>query len=164
MTQEFENIDSINNENEEVTFEETTPEVDVEKLKETNSKLYTRTKNAENELKEARMRLKELESKASINNKSFVSKEDLDLAIIKNSKGYDDETIEQLQVISKGKGISLIQAQEDSLFKLLLEKKEREVKETQAKLGSSKGASSTQSQKISEMTREEHMAFAKEMA
>lgn len=165
MDNEIQELDLIN-ETEEVTIDESQPELDVDKLKETNSKLYARAKQAEKDKKELLERIKALENKdvpSTTNNQNFVSREDLDLAILKTAKGYDDEEIEQLQVISKGKGISLIQAQEDALFKLLIDKKTAERKAAKAKLGASNGSSQTQVKKIKEMSREEHMAYVKEM-
>lgn len=164
MENDIQEVD-LTNYNEEVNDNESQPEVDVEKLKETNSKLYARTKQAEQDKKELLAKLKEYESKGvhSTQTSDSVSREDLDLAILRTVKGYDDDSIEQLKVISKGKGVSLIQAQEDELFKLALSKKEADKKATQAKLGASRGASSTQAQKISEMSREEHMEYVKKM-
>jgi len=163
MENEFETIDSLNNETEEVTNDNQQPEVDVEKLKETNSKLYARAKEAEAELKKLRSQPKPAQSVPSTN-ANYVSREELDLAILRTSKGYDDESIDNLQVISKGKGISLIQAQEDPLFKLMLEKKELDMRKAQSNLGASKGSTSNQARKIAEMTRDEHRAYVAELA
>lgn len=160
MENEIQDVDLTNYE-EEVTNDNSQPEVDVEKLKETNSKLYARAKQAEQELKALRSQSKQAESVTT--NNTYVSREDLDLAILKTAKGYDEAEIETLSTISKGKGISLIQAQEDELFKLLLDKKAAEKRASQAKLGTSRGSSSTQEQKVASMTREEHMAYVKSL-
>lgn len=160
MENEIQDVDLTNYE-EEVTNDNSQPEVDVEKLKETNSKLYARAKQAEQELKALRSQSKQAESVTT--NNTYVSREDLDLAILKTAKGYDESEIETLSTISKGKGISLIQAQEDELFKLLLDKKAAEKRASQAKLGTSRGSSSTQEQKVASMTREEHMAYVKSL-
>lgn len=163
MENEFETIDSLNNENEVVNNNDSSQEIDVEKLKETNSKLYARAKEAEAELKRLRSQPKaEAKSVPSTNNTNFVSREDLDLAILQTKNGYDEELIDNLKVISKGKNVSLIQAQEDPLFKLMLEKKEQEMRKAQATLGASRGSTSTTSKKVSEMSREEHMAYVRE--
>lgn len=160
MENEIQDVDLTNYE-EEVT-NDSQPEVDVEKLKETNSKLYARAKQAEQELKNLRSQAKPQAESVPTNN-TYVSREELDLAILQTKNGYDEEAIEHLKVISKGKGVSFLQAQEDPLFKLLLEKKEREMKQTQAKLGTSRGSSSTKQVKIAEMSREEHMAYVKSL-
>jgi hypothetical protein len=60
--------------------------------------------------------------------------------LLRTTKGYDDDALAQLEVIAKGKGISLIQAQDDPLFTGYLEKQEAEKKAQAAKLGASKGS------------------------
>lgn len=160
MPDEIQDVDLTNYE-EEVT-NDSQPEVDVEKLKETNSKLYARAKQAEAELKQLRQAPKPVAESVPTNN-TYVSREELDLAILQTKNGYDEETVENLKVISKGKGVSLLQAQEDPLFKLMLAQKEQERKQTQAKLGTSRGSSSTKAVKIESMSREEHMAYVKSL-
>lgn len=162
MENEFETVDSLNNETEVVPNDNQQTEVDVEKLKETNSKLYARTKEAEAELKKLRSQPKTEAKSVPTTNANYVSREELDLAIIQTKNGYDDELIDNLKVISKGKGVSLIQAQEDPLFKLMLTQKEAEMKKAQSNLGASKGSTSNNAKKIGEMTREEHQAFVLE--
>lgn len=160
MENDIQEVD-LTNYNEEVNDNESQPEVDVEKLKETNSKLYARAKQAEQELKALRSQAKSTESVSTNNN--GVTREELDLAILKTAKGYDESELSTLAAIAKGKGISLIQAQEDELFTLLLDKKAAEKKASQAKLGASRGSSSTQVKKIESMSREEHMAYVKSL-
>lgn len=163
MQDDFETLDSLNQDiTEEVTSGE--PTIDVEKLQETNSKLYARAKEAEAELKRLRSQPKPKAESVSTTNANYVSREELDLAILRTSKGYDDEAIDNLQVISKGKGISLIQAQEDPLFKLMLAQKESDMRKAQSNLGTSKGSTSNQARKIGEMTEEEHRAYVRELA
>ncbi len=161
MQDDTETLDSLNQDiTEEVSTGEST--IDVEKLQETNSKLYARAKQAEQELKALRQQAKPVVESVPTNN-TYVSREELDLAILQTKNGYDEETVEHLKVISKGKGVSLLQAQEDPLFKLMLDKKEQERKQTQAKLGTSRGSSATKQVKIAEMSREEHMAYVKSL-
>jgi hypothetical protein len=161
MENEIQDVDPTNY-NEEVTNDDSHQEIDVEKLKETNSKLYARAKQAEQELKNLRSQAKPVAESVPTNN-TYVSREELDLAILQTKNGYDEETVENLKVISKGKGVSLLQAQEDPLFKLMLAQKEQERKQTQAKLGTSRGSSSTKAVKIESMSREEHMAYVKSL-
>ena len=75
------------------------------------------------------------------------------------AKGMDDDTIGQLKVIAKGKGISLLEAEKDPLFIPYLEKIQKEKKSEQAKLGASKGSTFKQekAEAKSGMSREEHM-------
>lgn len=161
MENEFETIDSTNNETELENVTESQPEVDVDKLTEINSKLFARAKKAEEELKKLRSQPK-AETKSVPSTNTYVSREELDLAILQTKNGYDEELIDTLKTISKGKGVSLIQAQEDPLFKLALEQKEAEIKKSKAQLGASRGSTSTPAKTVKGMTREEHIAYVKE--
>ena len=60
--------------------------------------------------------------------------------VILLAKGMDEEAMNQLQAISKGKGISLLEAKEDPMFVAYNEQREKNLKAEQAKLGASKGS------------------------
>lgn len=129
--------------------------VDVEKLKETNRRLYARLKEAETEVK----KIKSTSAQKTSNSKPANYEADL----LRVAKGYDDELIGTLEVISKGSGKTLIQAQEDPMFKLLLAKIQEEERANKAKLGASKGSSQHQAVSIKNMTPAEHKEYVKEM-
>lgn len=58
------------------------------------------------------------------------------------AKGMDEEGINQLQVIAKGKGISLLDAEKDPMFVAYNEQRIKDKKAEQARLGASKGSGS----------------------
>ena len=66
--------------------------------------------------------------------------------LLRTTKGYDDDALKELKAIAKGKGISLINAQNDPLFVAYLEKQEAEKKKRAAQLKASTGSGSTKSQ------------------
>ena len=79
------------------------------------------------------------------------------------ANGVDEEAIAQLHAISKGKGISLIEAKADPLFEAYEKQKREEKRRADAKLGASDGSGKTPKGKpISEMTKEEHEAYWRE--
>ncbi len=80
------------------------------------------------------------------------------------AKGMDDEALNQLKVIAKGKGVSLLDAEKDPLFTTYFEKVQKEKRAEQAKLGASKGSAykETKAEFKSGLSREEHMALWKE--
>lgn len=84
--------------------------------------------------------------------------------VILIAKGHDDETLNQLKVIAKGKGVSLLEAEKDPLFTSYFDKVQKEKKSEQAKLGASKGSAFKQEKTTFKpgLTREEHMALWKE--
>lgn len=80
------------------------------------------------------------------------------------AKGMDEEALNQLKVISKGKNIGLLEAEKDPLFVAYFDKVQKEKKSEQVKLGASKGSTYKESKPEfkSGLTREEHMALWKE--
>lgn len=56
------------------------------------------------------------------------------------AKGMEEEDLDQLKVIAKGKGISLKDAEKDPLFEAYYSKVQKERKAEQAKLGASRGS------------------------
>jgi hypothetical protein len=65
-----------------------------------------------------------------------INKEELYLV----AKGYDDEAIEQLQIIARGSGTSLKEALENPLFKFYEAKQNEENRKAKARLGASNGS------------------------
>lgn len=144
---------------EETSAEEEQP--DVTKVLETNKKLYSRTKTSEAENKELKRRLAELEAQSSTKNDN-VSSDSVDEKILRSTKGYDDDTLEKLRVVSKGLGVDLFKAEQDELFQDYLSKKQAEERKEKAKLSSSKGSQVSQPVEIAELSREDHKELFKE--
>lgn len=80
------------------------------------------------------------------------------------AKGIDEESLNQLKSIAKGKEISLLDAEKDPLFLTYFEKVQKDKRAEQAKLGTSKGSAFKETKESfkSGLTREEHMALWKE--
>jgi len=106
---------------------------ELEKARKAISQLTARAKKAEDELRNIKT---SKETKADSNLTNTLSREEAFLI----AKGYDDESLNQIQVIAKGKGISMLDAEKDPLFISYKEKKDAEAKAEKAKLGASKGS------------------------
>lgn len=160
-------------ENLEVT--EDTEDVDLEaqnkELKEKNKMLFARAKKAEGFVlqdgKWVKPAPKEVEkvkeTKEVQPTQEFITKNEYQEGILRTSKNYTDEDISVLNVIAKGKGVSLFQAEQDELFKTHLATKAEKERVAKASLGASKGSNQSGKPKGS-MTREEHMALFYEKA
>lgn len=92
----------------------------------------------------------------------FITKDEYEEGILRTTKGYADEDIQTLNVIAKGKGVSLFQAEQDQMFKTHLLVKAEEKRKAEAQLGASRGSSMTKGKSNAPMTRDEHMAMVKE--
>ena len=77
------------------------------------------------------------------------------------AKGLDEKDLDILNAVAKAKGVSLSQAKDDELFVAYQEKKEKERKNSESKLGASKGASVKREKSPAEMTPEEHKQYWK---
>lgn len=106
---------------------------ELEKARKAISQLTARAKKAEDELRNIKT---SKETKADSNLTNTLSREEAVLI----AQGYDLETLNQIQVIAKGKGVSLLEAEKDPLFVSYKEKKDAEAKAEKAKLGASKGS------------------------
>ena len=113
---------------------ETEPEVDVEQLQATNRKLYERAKKAEADLKALRGN-----SPAPKKPQQTSSPVDVDERILA-SQGMSQELIKELRIISKMRGVGLIEAQTDSIFVAVKEKFESEQKAKKASVPASRGS------------------------
>jgi len=111
---------------------------ELEKARKAISQLTARAKKAEDELRNIKT---SKETKADSNLTNTLSREEAFLI----AKGYDDESLNQIQVIAKGKGISMLDAEKDPLFISYKEKKDAEAKAEKAKLGASKGSGQKES-------------------
>jgi hypothetical protein len=86
---------------------------------------------------------------------------DVDERILK-ANGMPDELLKELKAIAKAREVSLIDAQNDSLFKLVKQNYEQETKAKEASLGSSKGSGNASAKKTAStpgLSREEHKAM-----
>jgi len=92
---------------------------------------------------------------------SYITKDEYEEGILRTSKGYDDDDVKLLNVLAKGNGFSLFQAEQDEVFKTHLAKKAEAEKVSKAQLGASKGSSESGSGKTP-TTRDEHKEIWKE--
>jgi hypothetical protein len=86
-----------------------------------------------------------LRQKPTITNNPLTD-EDIEAKILK-SQGLNDELLNELKALSKIRGKSLIETQNDPLFIAIKEQKEAEVKSQKARLGASKGSGSVKKEK-----------------
>lgn len=148
--------DTVDTEQSEATVEVT--EAEQQQFSEAEKKAYARAKVAEAKARELKARVKELEKAVQTNSPATVPEE---LKLI--ARGLSDEEIDQAKVISKGKGVTLSEALKDPLFVAFQEKRVEERKKEDAKLGASKGSSSSSTiVDTTKMSREEHMKYWKE--
>lgn len=154
MADEIEDFDSLNEGEPEIskTEEGTIEEPSKPEYSEAEKKAYARMKVAEAEAKELKTKLKEAEANALVKPPGADPDE---LRLI--AKGLSDEEIEQVRVISKGKGISLPEALKDPLFALYQKDAKEQERKEKAKLGASKGSPEHMDESIKPgMTKEEH--------
>lgn len=166
-----ETLDSQNETEETVEITEDvvdTSNEDVEKLKELNRKLFVRAKTAEGFVLKDGKWIKKPQPKVEVKvetkevqSPNYITKDEYEEGILRTSKGYTDEDIQALNVISKGKGISILKAEQDPMFKLHLASKAEAERVAKAQLGASKGSNTTGKQETPK-TREEHEAMWKE--
>lgn len=110
---------------------------ELEKKNKILSQVLARAKRAEEEVKKFKS-LNETKAQPKINN--TLSREEAILI----AEGMKVDDLNQLQVIAKGKGVSLLEAKEDPLFTSYYEKVIKERKSEAAKLGASKGSGQVQ--------------------
>ncbi len=135
---------------------ETESEVDVEKVQATNKKLFERAKKAEAEVKLLKSKTAPAQASSSV---------DIDERIIK-SQGMSDELLKQLRKVAQVTGVSLIEAQTDSLFVAMKDKFDKEQKQKKAALGASRGSGSPAPRKdfkTKGLTADEHKAMVKSL-
>lgn len=162
-------IDAVVENTDEVVIEDTTNGVeDVEALKERLAQvekakhdLSARAKKAEAELKSLREKSADAPQKEII--KNTLSEADVEAKILR-AQGVSTELLDELKVIARARGKSLIEAQEDPLFVLRKKQMEDEAKAQKAKLPSSKGSGSVKHEKTfntSGLSNDEHRAMWK---
>lgn len=141
--------------------EESESEDDIEKVRESNKKLFERAKAAEEKLRS----LKKAQYDAQVNKQDekpqkkladSVSSEELKLI----ARGLSDVEIDKAKGIAKGFGMTLSEAIKDPLFVAFRSKLAEDTKKADAKLGASKGSSQSKKETFHEgMTPEEHKAL-----
>lgn len=176
-SQEDENTE-VDDESTDIEDESAEDESEDEDLKEKNKKLFYRAKKAEGFvqqpdgtwLRKFKPRLVPLEEADKPKHKSEIKKdpspseETIDEKILRATKGYDDEAMAELKAIAKGKGMTLLQAEQDKIFKIYLKEAEAEKKKAEAALGGSKGAGKKKSEvdvSTPNLTDEQHRELAK---
>jgi len=136
---------------------------DIEKIKESNKRLFERAKKAEAEaklLKAERLKAEEQAKVQPINNSDYLLREEGILI----AQGMEADDLDELKAVAKAKDLSLLKAKDTPLFQGYLERAEADRKKEKAKLSASRGSSVKQEKSITQLTREEHEALAKEMA
>lgn len=103
---------------------------------------------------------------AQINNSKpdSLSRDEVEEILLK-SQGMDEKELEALRRIAKGANISLLDAKKDEVFLAYQDKRREEEKKAKANLGASRGSGRVQQKadtKTPNLSREEHMALAKE--
>lgn len=163
MAEDADEKDTLETTTEEVEkttdVEETVADTETEdpaKLKESNKRLFERTKKAEAEVKRLKAAAPKADEKSKQINAQVADPDELRLI----ARGLSDTEIEQLQVISKGKGLTLMESLKDPLFISFQKDLKEQEKKEKAKLRGSN--SSNQGQQGEEpivkpgMTAEEH--------
>jgi hypothetical protein len=161
-----ENQDSLNTGDEGEASTNTQPDLE-ERLSKLEQEIAKQREIAENQ----RIRAEKAEKKAKEVRQLDTPKEekqdtpDIDERILK-ANGMPEELIKELKVIAKARDIGLIEAQNDNLFKLVKENFEKETKQKEASLGSSRGSGNAPVKKTPStpgLSKEEHKAMWKQM-
>jgi hypothetical protein len=169
-TQADETINSsVDENNEEETQEEESQEqsqdddsdlealkAELEKERKARQQLTARAKKAEADL---------LASKKSQSKTSASASPDVDERILK-ANGMSDELLKELKVISKVRGVPLIDAQSDPVFKAIKDNYEKDQASNEASLGASKGSGPSKPKKTPNtpgISRDEHKEMFKKM-
>jgi hypothetical protein len=130
-----------------------TLKAELEKERNARQQLTARAKKAEEQLKALKPRVEQEAPKHDY--------PDVDERILR-ANGMPDDLLKELKVIAEARKVSLIDAQNDSLFKLVKENYEKELKVKEASVGVSRGSGNAQSKKTPStpgLSREEHKKF-----
>lgn len=140
-TEEVENTEEV-----EDTDVESEQSEDEPKYTESEMKSFARAKKAEAEAKRLKKEKADLEAKLKEKEKSTNNPtpkpqaDDVDEKILRATKGYDDDAIDELKYIAGRKGISLFAAEQDKRFVNYQKQAEEEQRQAEATLGASKGS------------------------
>lgn len=136
--------DELQVEQETAEVEETTTEETTEETQEEDTVVISKEKFKAMQKKAiAYDASKKTPQKETITNNNVLSEIESEAKILKLAKDMDDDTISQLKKIALVNNQSLADAQKDPLFIAWQEKKESDIKAEKARLGASKGSSST---------------------
>ena len=159
---ELENEDSLTPQDEGEASETNQPDEIEDRLSRLEAEIEKQREIAENQ----RIRAEKAEAKAKAPKASSKQDDkndypDVDERILK-ANGMPDELLKELKAVAKARDISLIDAQNDSLFKLVKQNYEQETKAKEASLGSSKGSGNASARKTANtpgLSRDEHKAM-----
>jgi hypothetical protein len=163
--EETENQDSLILEDEGESSETNQPDIE-DRLAKLEAEVEKQRAIAENQ----RIRAEKAEKKAkeapkATKEDNTTDYPDVDERILR-ANGMPDELLKELKAVAKAREVSLIDAQNDSLFKLVKENYEKELKSKEASLGSSKGSGNASAKKTAStpgLSRDEHKAMWKQM-
>lgn len=155
--------ESLNNaEQEETSQNDTSSEVE-DRLSKLEAEISKQKEIAENQ----RIRAEKAEAKAKAKAKKDEPTDnkhdypDVDERILR-ANGMPDELLKELKAIAKARDVDLINAQNDSLFKLVKENYEKEQKMNEASVGASRGSGNAHAKKSANtpgLSRDEHKKF-----
>lgn len=148
-------------EQEETSQNDTSSEVE-DRLSKLEAEISKQKEIAENQ----RIRAEKAEAKAKAKKDEPTDNDkqdypDVDERILK-ANGMPDELLKELKAIAKARDVDLINAQNDSLFKLVKENYEKEQKMNEASVGASRGSGNAQAKKSANtpgLSRDEHKKF-----
>lgn len=169
----------MDNETQEETQEETSEEVEetinsseeesedsvaeqLEFERKAKQQLTARAKKVEAKYKELEEKYKKL-TENSDNNEASHASPDVDERVLK-ANGMPDDLLKELKAVAQVRGVGLIEAQADPVFKGIKENYEKETKAKQASLGASRGSNQSKPKKSFQtpgLTREEHKELYK---
>jgi hypothetical protein len=165
MTNEQENLQEEVLQVEDVSTTET-ESIDQEQETESQEETVTLTKSEFTKLKRQAIAYKSQKENSPVSKERKsspdINKDELYLV----AKGYDDDAIEQLQIIARGSGVSLKEALENPLFKNYEAKQKEEERRSKAKLGASNSSGYSQGGPAIKpgMTEAEHRAIWAKMS
>jgi len=141
------------------------------KLNDSNTQLHARLLKAKEkkDADKAAADAAKAATKPNETNKEAVDVNDIvDLRLLQRD-GATEEDIAKLRIIqagakAMGKNISLVEAQQDELYKAYEDKKKSEDKRAKAQLTPNGSTRSAAQEKVQKMTDEQHAAYAKEKA
>lgn len=150
--QDYQQVDSIiSNEELELDNElDNTDDVEalreqIEKDRVAKQQILARAKKAEAELKQFKEKpVEKVTENQTINNN--LTADEIDARVLR-LQGMSEGTLETLKKVATATGKSIIDAQQDEIFIAIKEKAEREQREANAKLGTSKGSGSVKKTK-----------------
>jgi hypothetical protein len=146
-----------------------TEDEDKPKYTETEMKLYARTKKAEAEARKLKKQLAEKDEaakpKIKTETKTQESSDSVDEKILRETKGYDDDAMDELKFIAAREGISIFAAQHSKRFATYQKQADEEKRKAEASAGGSKGSGRKKSEPSfsdPNLTEEQHRKMAED--